>query len=148
MDEIEIEPKSWPEIAEFYRTLISEDGWKIQPMLRLVEQIAVSEYAAGMFPYTSMSTLCIAHSHRVRRFREELQITYDPIGRQFHFEYWSDPFVRSGPWRRTCNESDGFAILERCLLKRIRWFKKESSHDQTQSPPSADQPANTKHKFR
>ena len=143
MDDVEIEPASWPEIVEFYRHLTSEHGWAFQPMVRLVEQIAASEYAFGMFPYTSHSTLCIARTHHVRRGREELEITFDPVAQQFHFEYWSNPYVRivrQGPWRRTCNEADGFSVLERILLKRVRWFKKEPRADQPQPPPAADKP--------
>ena len=123
MDEIEIQPRAWPDIVEFYHALTRDYGWTSEPMVRLVKRIADSGYASGLFPYTSLSTLCLAHTHRPRQFWEELRITFDPVGRQFHFEYWSHSLVRPGPWRRTCHESEGFAVLERCLLKRLRWFK-------------------------
>ena len=56
-------------------------------MLRLVEQVSASGYAVGLFAYTSMFTLCMSHTHTIRRCHEELRITFDPIGREFHFEY-------------------------------------------------------------
>jgi len=117
--------RPWAEIVRFYDVLRTDHGRDIEPMLRLVEQIAASGYAVGLFAYASMSTLCMAHTHTIRRCHEELRITFDSVGREFHFEYWSHPFVKPGPWKRTCGESESFATLERILLKRVRWCNKQ-----------------------
>jgi hypothetical protein len=119
-----ISSRPWSEVVRFYRE-IADNGSQNEPMFRFVEQIAASGYAVGLFAYTSMFTLCMAHTHTIRRCQEELRIAFDPIGHEFHFEYWSHPFVKPGPWRRTCGESEGFATLERILLKRVRWFNKQ-----------------------
>jgi hypothetical protein len=118
----EVESRSWPEVVRFYRDLLSHHGWKIEPMLQVVEQIANSQFAAGLFPYTSMFTLCIARRRDPRMFHEELRITFDPTGNEFQFEYWSDPSMKPGPWKRKCRAADAFPTLERLLLKRLRWF--------------------------
>jgi 2'-5' RNA ligase len=122
----EIEQRPWSEIVGLYRSLVTDETSALAPMLRFAEQIAACEYASMLFAYTSMSTMCIQRTRTIRRSHEELRVTYDARDRQFHFEYWSHEYVKQGPWKRSCSESEGFATLERILLKRLRWFKKES----------------------
>lgn len=116
-------------------TSISNDGRTLSMVVRGVEfrgRDFDSLEAAG--------TLCMAHTHTIRRCHEELRITFDPVGREFHFEYWSHPFVKPGPWKRTCGESEGFATVERILLKRVRWLKKQPLGQRPQQPPTSDSP--------
>jgi hypothetical protein len=136
----DIQPRLWPDVVCFYQDLASTHGWKIDPMLKLVEQIAASGFAVGLFPYTSHSTLCIAHTHKPRMRQEELRITFDPTSDEFHFEYWSHPFVKPGPWETRCHSADGFPTLKRILLKRTRWFKQEARTEQSQRTSAPDQP--------
>jgi hypothetical protein len=134
-----VQPKSWIEIISFYQDIISAHGWKCQPMLQLAECIAASEFAAGLFPYTSMSTLCLAHIHKPQPYQEELRITFDPVHSEFHFDYWSHPFVQLGPWKQTCDAADGFATFERIVLKYLRWFKQAVKTEQSKGTSSPSQ---------
>ena len=43
------------EIGAFYRDLITDHDWKLQPMLKLVERIAASKYSEGPFASMLMS---------------------------------------------------------------------------------------------
>ncbi len=54
-----VKSQSWKEIADFYRGMV-EHGLDMLPMLRLVEEIAASPYAHGLYPITSMFTLCLS----------------------------------------------------------------------------------------
>lgn len=136
----DIQPRPWSNVVQYYQNLVPDHGWNIEPMIQLVKQIEASGFAAGLFPYTSMFTLCIAHRHTPRMHQEELRITFSPAENRFHFEYWSQPLVKPGPWKRTCGAEDGFATLERILLKRVRWFKRIDNMEQPGEPPLPDQP--------
>jgi|GEM_PF-5619918 len=92
-------------------------------MRQLVERIATCGYAEGLIAYTSMATLCMGTTGRPRMRFQELRIEFDPVRDEFHFEYWSQPNMRPGPWRTASSSQEGFARLERILLKRLRWFK-------------------------
>jgi hypothetical protein len=132
----DIQPYPWSEVVHYYEDLVRCHGPKMEPMLQLVEQIQASGFAERLFPYTSMFTLCIGCSHVRRMHQEELRITFDPAGQEFQFAYWSHPFVKPGPWKRTCQAAEGFATLERFLVKRARWFKRMSSTDPLQTKPT------------
>src|SRR3954469_5111886 len=99
-----------------------DSGWDLGPMLDLVESLASSPYAAGLFPATSLARLCLARTRAIRWGHAMLAVEYDPIGKRFCFEYLeASPGVR--PWVTSCPAADGRARLERLLKKRLRWFK-------------------------
>jgi len=47
----------WEEVPVFYRHLIDRHGWKQQPMLELVQQLADHHIARHLFPSTSHEAL-------------------------------------------------------------------------------------------
>jgi hypothetical protein len=130
----DIQPRPWSEVVHHYEDVVGCHGSNMAPMLQLVEQIQASGFAERLFPYTSMFTLCIGCAHVRRMHQEELRITFDPTRQEFQFEYWSNPFDKPGPWKRTCPAAEGFATLERFLLKRVRWFKRVGSDESPQEP--------------
>lgn len=132
----DFQPRPWSDVVRYYEDLFRCQGPKMEPMLQLIEQIQASGFAERLFPYTSMATLCIGCTHVRRMHQEELRITFDPTGQEFQFEYLSNPFVGPGPWRKTCPAADGFATLERFLLKRARWFKHMGATDLPPNRPA------------
>ena len=65
-------------------TSISNDGRTLSMVVRGVE------FRGSDFDSLKLAgTLCMAHTHTIRRCHEELRITFDPLGRELHFEYWS-----------------------------------------------------------
>src|SRR4051794_24355981 len=100
-----IESRPWPEVVGFYRELVNDSGWYFQPMLDLVEFLAASPFAEGLFPTTSVARLCLARTPTIRWEYEMLIIEYDPVGGRFVFTYFeTSPCPR--PWVTGCPESE------------------------------------------
>ncbi len=117
-----VETRSWPEIVEFYRRLVTDSGCEFGPMLELVESLATSPYSADLFPATSLARLCMARTRTIRWSHAMLAVEYDPVGERFVFEYF-EAASNPKPWVTTCPASDGRAWIERLLKKRLRWFR-------------------------
>jgi hypothetical protein len=131
--------RSWPEIVSFYEGLVQRQekhGYpSFHPMLYLVQQIANSPYAAGLFPATSHSTLRLVQTPEFYLNQERLEINFHPAKRQFFFELQEMPRRSAHPrcrqlapmklsaesWKRTYSSEDGFAALVR-FIKAKRWF--------------------------
>jgi hypothetical protein len=114
--------RPWPEVVEFYRALVVDSGWDLRPMLELIEKIASSPYATGLFPATSLARLCLARTRTIRWNHEMLTVQYDPVGGRFLFEYFeASPSPK--PWVTSCPAAEGRARLEWLLKKRLRWFR-------------------------
>lgn len=130
--------RSWPEIVSFYERLeqIQEKhGYpSFHPMLSLVQQIADSPYAAGLFPATSHAALRLVQMPEFYWDQERLEISFHSAKHQFYFEFKEMP-RRSAPcrrqlatakppaesWKRTYPSEDGFAALIR-FIRAKRWF--------------------------
>src|SRR5215471_231930 len=64
-----VKTQSWQKVMKFYRD-ITEKNTFFRPMLDLAEQIAASKYARGLFPWTSMQTLCISQTEEANSDKE------------------------------------------------------------------------------
>ncbi len=113
--------KSWPAITSFYRGLIDQHGWKIEPMLDLVEYVSRSPYATSLFAATSHDQL---HIGRVQDFvcgDNDLTVAFDPNTRQFLFSFQQREDDLH-PWSTNCAEGEWQQSFQRVLHKRLRWF--------------------------
>jgi len=134
---MEVKASSWPEVVEFYRNLVEDYGWPLEPMLELVRIIEASPYANGLVAYTSKVTLAIAQSDANFMKGPELRIEFDHLeSKQFTFTY-IDRADTKNPWTRKVKADEGFEVLERFFVKRARWFRKSGSVEQTSPSPSS-----------
>jgi hypothetical protein len=113
----EIKTRPWNEIAEHYRGLV-ENNWDMDPMLNLVEEIACSRFADGVFAVTSMATLCIAQTREFEFDRNVLRVDF-ARGR-FCFSYRESPY-ESKSWNKECGPDEGYSTFEH-VVGRLRWF--------------------------
>ena len=88
-------------------------------MLRLVEQIASSRYAEGIYPATSHAMLIVGQTPMWEFKREVLEIEYEANDKQFTFTFWEYPTTK--PWITHCSSEDGFQRFERCMAAK-KWF--------------------------
>src|SRR3954471_23505997 len=106
--ELTVESRVWPEVVGFYRALVEVPGWDLQPMLELIEEIATSPYATGLFPATSLARLCLARTRTIRWNHEMLTVQYDPVGGRFLFVYF-EASPNPKPWVTNCPVAEGRA---------------------------------------
>ena len=110
--------QSWPSILAFYDDLANADP-AFDDVAKLAKAIADSLFpAAGLCALTSHSDLILGPSTRVLD-NPHLIVAYDFQNRCFRLEY------RDGsaePWVRTASPSEAFAVIERFLTRRARWF--------------------------
>jgi hypothetical protein len=112
---------SWEEVRDFYADLARRPGWKIAPLVELVEFLSASPYAIGLFPYTSHADL---HIGRVRNFAcgdNDLSVTYNQRANTFTFTYQQREDDLH-PWSVECAATEGKDRLTHLLHKRLRWF--------------------------
>ena len=134
---MKITARPWPEIVEYYRNLVEDHGWPIEPMLELVRRIEVSPYSSGLVAYTSHATLAVAQSPKNFWRGPELRIECDHLeSKSFRFTFIERVDVED-PWTRTADADEGFEVLERFLLKRARWFRKPADSRQDSPSPSS-----------
>lgn len=114
-----IKAKSWENVVDFYAAFALVN-LQHEPMHLLVSQIAVSDYAQDLFPATSMHTLLISQVAEFERRHEILEINFNGVDQQFHFQYWEHPNVKKR-WMKVSNASEGFSTFER-FLKLKKWF--------------------------
>ena len=114
---------TWPAAVKLFREFEQREP-SLRPMRELVERLASSPYAAGLYPSQSMSSLRL---HQTERFglRDDL-VSVDLEGTEFVVRYASGPVTstrRPAPvasaWEK--RSVDGFAALERCF-EHLRWF--------------------------
>ena len=111
--------KPWKDIAVFYRGL-ADGGMPVHGMLRLVEQIEASCYAAGIFGETSMHDLCVTQTAR-GGFPERPYLRISPrLDGTMEFRY-VDTHVHSKQWHRVVNDDDAFARLVG-FFDQLHWF--------------------------
>jgi hypothetical protein len=115
-----VPPMSWSALVDFYSDLTTRYGWKVEPMLRLVEKIAASRYAKGLFGTTSHSALLICRNRETfDRGLDVLRIEWRID--QFRFEYRESDY-RPIAWSHSCGADEGFASLEQFLREQKRWL--------------------------
>lgn len=111
----------WAEIAGFYRDLVQNHGWPIQPMLDLVSFIERSSYSQSLFACTSHELLLVTRVPDPYADECRLEIRFDRVSQSFMFRYLQR-FDDAAPWSRTCGANEGIAVFERLMVKRLRWF--------------------------
>ena len=115
--------RDWREIVAFYRNLVSIKGWKVEPMLMLVERIAASRYSNGLFATTSLATLWVSKNQEsLARQVDWLRIEAKNGRLRFEFRETSDEPVA---WSRECEAAEGFDVLEHFVRDLKRWFTRE-----------------------
>jgi hypothetical protein len=107
--------REWIEIVKFYQLL---DGSSMLPMAKLVEEIAASTYAQGLYGATSMFTLCISQHQEFEYDRNVLRIDF--VKGYFIFTYKESPFA-SKDWDKECEQNDGFKTFEH-VIGCLKWF--------------------------
>jgi hypothetical protein len=113
--------KPWSEIVQRYAKI---PGRKFAPMERLARQIESSRYAQGLFPYTSMTILCIAQMPaEYPNVGPYLCISLVEDGTKLEFRY-IDTHIVDKQWHRTVDSADGFDRLERFVLQ-LHWFTRQ-----------------------
>ena len=106
--------RSWSEIRKHYARLNRPD------MSELVETIEASPYAAGLYPWTSMWTLCLSQTY-VDFPCPGPYLTIEPVAtREIEFRY-IDTYYLHKQWRRRVDNNDAFGRLER-FFKELNWF--------------------------
>lgn len=117
------EAHSWQDVACSFRDLADENAY-FAPMAAVVERLARSPYAAGLFPVKSMHTVRLYQQQRYFVWDDEIRVEYD--SGEFVVRYFSgggfrhlEPRAAPGVWMK--RSPDGFAAFERCL-HHVRWF--------------------------
>src|SRR5664279_3438068 len=114
-----VRSESWSDIVTFYRGLVEQDRMQQGPMLRLVEQLAASRFAQGLFGATSHHTLMIAQAPRFDPQCEVLHIEF--AAGKFSFKFVEQPYVERR-WNKECGPDEGFSALEHFLVDLKKWF--------------------------
>jgi hypothetical protein len=109
-----IPTKQWNTIAKFY----SSPDWDMLPMLKLVEEIAASSYAQGIYGATSMYTLLISQHQDFELDQNTLRVDF--IKDNFTFTYRESPFSLEN-WQKECGQDEGFSTFEH-VMRRLKWF--------------------------
>ena len=111
--------RPWVQIDEFHAG-IARSNPAFADLAQLAMNIAASPYpAAGLCGMTSMHDLIVGMSRCIRE-SPHLVIAYDFDSQLFRFSY------RDGsakPWSRSARADEVYAVFERFVTKRARWFR-------------------------
>ena len=115
--------RPWAEIARFYSTLKSPASG---PMKTFVRELVKSPYPeAGLQGLTSMADLVLGMNPSILD-APNLRIRYLFDAGNFLFTYPSGGIEhpeRGAKWVRVVPAEEAFSVLERFLIKRVRWFR-------------------------
>jgi len=117
-----VQTQSWQKVTMFYRDITGRNPF-FRPMMELAEQIAASKYASGLYPWTSMHTLCISQTPEADSDKEVLRISLDPRDRAlvFDFQETGSTLPKYEHWIRRCSPDEGFSRFER-FVQLKKWF--------------------------
>jgi hypothetical protein len=117
-----VQTQTWQKVTKFYRD-ITEKNTFFRPMLELAEQIAASKYASGLYPWTSMHTLCISQTPEADSDKEVLRISLDPQDGVlvYDFQETGSTLPKYQHWTRRCSPDEGFSRFER-FIQLKKWF--------------------------
>ena len=124
----------WDEIVRHYRENYGGAGFggRYRPIAKLVEEIAISPYAAHLFgrfasvypidpDRQGQLNLCCTRVLTIRH--RMLAVSFVPEDDWFLFEYFEAAYDPE-PWATCCAVDEGFAKLEWVLTRRLRWFRR------------------------
>ena len=106
--------RPWDEIAGFYRMLIEENGWGLQPILDLVEQLAKAPWASKVHGSTSHATLVLAPRPEFLWAHDMLRIDY--VNGEFVCVHFQTPWEED--WHCRTPASNGLSEIERFARSR------------------------------
>jgi hypothetical protein len=109
---------TWNRAAEFYQALVLT-GHDLSPMVQIIENVAASQYAEGIYGTTSMVTLCISQHQEINWNRGEV-LRVDLLNDRFIFTYKETP-LSSTEWKKECESNYSFSTFEH-VMRRLKWF--------------------------
>jgi hypothetical protein len=117
-----VQTQSWQKVTEFYRDITEKNSF-FRPMMELADQIAASKYASGLYPWTSMHTLCLSQTPEADTDKEVLRISLDPRDRVlvYDFQETGSTLPKYQHWMRRCSTDEGFSRFER-FVQLKKWF--------------------------
>ena len=107
-------PHSWAAMVERYRDDVVSGGGSAQ-MLRLVEYLAVQEYASFFCPGASLMGLCISTEPYPRNLPDSLVVSFDNALKLYRLDYYEAGSMK--PEKRMCGESEVRHVVELKLLR-------------------------------
>jgi hypothetical protein len=111
--------RDWTAIVAFYADLV-QDNDVFGSMAELATRIAQSPYAAaGLSALTSMHDLLLGPSKNILS-NPHLRISWNCEQQVFRFDYDDGS---AAPWTRTASRDEAFAVVERFVVKRVRWYR-------------------------
>ncbi len=117
-----VQTQSWQKVTKFYRDRTEENPFFL-PMMELAQQIAASKYASGLYPWTSMHTLCMSQTPEADLTKEVFRIALDPQDGAlvFDFQETGSTLPKYQHWIRRCSPDEGFARFER-FVRLKKWY--------------------------
>jgi hypothetical protein len=109
----------WSEIRRKYADLAHLKP-AFDSMLTLIKEIESSNYATGLFAWTSMSDLCIVQAPVTYPYNGPYLRISPCANGQLEFRYL-DTAIKDRQWHRTVNGDEGFTRLER-FVDQLHWF--------------------------
>jgi hypothetical protein len=117
--------QEWDSVVAFYDGLARENA-AFRDIASLAGQLAISEYrVAGLQVLTSMHDLLLGPSKAVldnpflrvafKQSEQHFVLTYEPGGLRMA--------TQGQRWSRTTNPDEAYAVIERFLTRRARWFR-------------------------
>jgi hypothetical protein len=110
--------RSWDDIETHYLEL-NEHGWKHDKLIELIRHIKSTELSKRIYATTSVDRLLVSIYEDIEMNKETLQINFDRIKQQWHFDYFANPYVepefsRVYPAEKGIEKFDNF-------IKMIGW---------------------------
>jgi hypothetical protein len=116
--------QSWGEIKDRYLEVKASAPWA-NDMIALVDHIASSQFAIGLFPWTSMFDLCIAQSSSSYSDSVPfLRISPTRDGK-IEFRYF-DTFIRERQWSRVVESQYAKEQFDK-FVEQLHWVFKNKS---------------------
>ena len=114
--------QSWQKVTKFYRDITEKNPF-FRPMMELAGQVAASKCASGLYPWTSMHTLCISQTPEADTDKEMLRISLDPRDGVlvYDFQETGSTLPKYQRWIRRYSTDEGFSRFER-LVQLKKWF--------------------------
>ena len=103
--------RTWDEVTGFYRMLIEEHGWGLQPMIGFVESISRAPWASKIHATTSHATLVLAPRNDFLWAHDMIRVDY--VNGEFvcvHFQTpWEEDWTCRAPADKALSELETFA---------------------------------------
>jgi len=113
-----VKARPWSANEKFYRDKIINEHWNLQPMLKFVHDVAMSDYADVLYATTSLNRLVIGRTPEFEFTKDVISVEYFSHTQLFRFEYFES--VNRHDWSQECGPADAYGILVK-LLRLKRW---------------------------